>query len=214
MAAIAFDPIRDEPRLDYARRAVVNFARQRSFPAWIDRDDLVQEGIEGVLRRPDIPDHAVGRLAVSRALDYLRRLQGRYDDEDGKSKVRPLPASVEQMKEAGVEREAPEQFFFFREALLEADEKRAEVKLYETDPTRYRENRLARFREEGDQDLHPAELDVLVGAAEGETADATAKRRSVSIETVKSQRRNVIAKLAAKNVQNAVHIAHQRGLLS
>lgn len=58
-----------------------------------------------------------------------------------------------------------------------------------------------------------AEWEVLVAAAGGQSTGETANRRHTSVETVKSQRKSVLAKLGAKNMPHAVSIAHERGLL-
>jgi len=61
--------------------------------------------------------------------------------------------------------------------------------------------------------LTPKELKVLRLAAEGASSDETAKRLRKAYETVKAQRRAIIAKLRARNMANAVAIGYQRGLL-
>jgi RNA polymerase sigma factor (sigma-70 family) len=61
--------------------------------------------------------------------------------------------------------------------------------------------------------LTPKELKVLRLAAEGASSDETAKRLRKAYETVKAQRRAIIAKLCARNMANAVAIGYQRGLL-
>jgi RNA polymerase sigma factor (sigma-70 family) len=74
--------------------------------------------------------------------------------------------------------------------------------------------RLDRFEESPtDRPLTAKELKVLRLAAEGATSDETAKRLRKASETVKSQRRAIIAKLRARNIINAVAIGYQRGLL-
>jgi RNA polymerase sigma factor (sigma-70 family) len=62
-------------------------------------------------------------------------------------------------------------------------------------------------------ELTPKELTVLQLAAEGASAVETAVKLRKGLETVKSQRRVIIAKLCAKNMMNAVAISYQRGLL-
>jgi RNA polymerase sigma factor (sigma-70 family) len=57
------------------------------------------------------------------------------------------------------------------------------------------------------------ELKVLRLAAQGATTDETARYLRKACETVKSQRRAIIAKLRARNIMNAVAIGYQRGLL-
>lgn len=61
--------------------------------------------------------------------------------------------------------------------------------------------------------LTAKELKVLRLAAEGASSAETAKQLRKARETVKSQRRAVIAKLRARNIINAVAIGYQRGLL-
>lgn len=74
--------------------------------------------------------------------------------------------------------------------------------------------RLHKFRESRDErPLTAKELTVLRLAAEGATSAETAKRLRKARETVKSQRRAIIAKLRARNIMNAVAIGYQRGLL-
>ncbi len=55
--------------------------------------------------------------------------------------------------------------------------------------------------------LTPSELDVLRGAAGGETAHETARRLRKSIETVKSQRRTALKRLGARSIAQAVFLA-------
>jgi DNA-binding CsgD family transcriptional regulator len=54
--------------------------------------------------------------------------------------------------------------------------------------------------------LPPALLDVIRGAANGETIADTAARRVVSPHTVKSQRRDAMRELGAKTMPHAVAI--------
>jgi RNA polymerase sigma factor (sigma-70 family) len=64
-----------------------------------------------------------------------------------------------------------------------------------------------------EEPLTDKELKVLRLAAEGATSAETARRLRKARETVKSQRRTVIAKLRARNMLNAVAIGYKRGLL-
>jgi RNA polymerase sigma factor (sigma-70 family) len=74
--------------------------------------------------------------------------------------------------------------------------------------------RLHQFGESPEeQPLTAKELKVLRLAAEGATSAETARRLRKARETVKSQRRAVIAKLRARNMLNAVAIGYKRGLL-
>jgi RNA polymerase sigma factor (sigma-70 family) len=61
--------------------------------------------------------------------------------------------------------------------------------------------------------LTEKELTVLRLAAEGASAEETARWMRRGLETVKSQRCRIIAKLRARNMVNAVAISYQRGLL-
>jgi RNA polymerase sigma factor (sigma-70 family) len=63
------------------------------------------------------------------------------------------------------------------------------------------------------KELTSRELMVLRMAADGASAAETAKKLRKGLETVKSQRKVIIAKLSAKNMMNAVSISYQRGLL-
>jgi DNA-binding CsgD family transcriptional regulator len=61
--------------------------------------------------------------------------------------------------------------------------------------------------------LSEREMEILAGAAEGETAAQTGERLYLSAETVKSYRKRVIAKLGARNGTHAVAIAMRTGKL-
>jgi RNA polymerase sigma factor (sigma-70 family) len=74
--------------------------------------------------------------------------------------------------------------------------------------------KLDRFDESTEErTLTAKELNVLRLAAEGASSDETARRLRKARETVKSQRRAIIAKLRARNIINAVAIGYERGLL-
>jgi RNA polymerase sigma factor (sigma-70 family) len=74
--------------------------------------------------------------------------------------------------------------------------------------------RLVDFgRSEDEAPLTPEELKVLRLAAEGASSDEIARRLRKAYETVKAQRRTIIAKLRARNIVNAVAIGYERGLL-
>jgi DNA-binding CsgD family transcriptional regulator len=63
------------------------------------------------------------------------------------------------------------------------------------------------------RELSAAELEVIAGAASGESQERTAKRTGKSVETIKTQRRLAISKLGARNMTNAVAIAAAQGLI-
>lgn len=60
--------------------------------------------------------------------------------------------------------------------------------------------------------LTPRQLEVLALAAAGETAADIARRLWVSVDTIKTHRKNIISALGARNIVHAVAIAYQRGL--
>ena len=66
----------------------------------------------------------------------------------------------------------------------------------------------------GGDDLTEREMEILVFAAEGETAGETGERLFLSIETVKGYRKKIIAKLEARNMVHAIAIAFRTGLIS
>ena len=74
---------------------------------------------------------------------------------------------------------------------------------------------VANLREilEGD-DLSSRELEVLHRLALGETAAETGKNLFLAEETVKEYRKNIVAKLGARNLVNAVALALGIGLLN
>jgi DNA-binding CsgD family transcriptional regulator len=74
---------------------------------------------------------------------------------------------------------------------------RGEVKLVEGTPTV----------------LTPSELDVLCAAANGLTSGETAHSLMKGEATVKTQRRQILAKLGARNIAHAVCIATEDGLV-
>jgi len=68
-------------------------------------------------------------------------------------------------------------------------------------------------RRGGDDELSPRELEVLALAAEGLTASQTARAMHRSVWTAKQHRRNIMAKLGARNMTHAAVLAVRKGLL-
>lgn len=66
---------------------------------------------------------------------------------------------------------------------------------------------------EGDP-LVDREIEVLYGAALGETAAETGKNIYLGVETVRQYRKSAIAKLGARNITNAVAVAIGTGILN
>lgn len=62
------------------------------------------------------------------------------------------------------------------------------------------------------QQLTPRELQVLQRAAEGDTAAETGRALYLAAETIKTSRKRLTAKLAARNLTNAV-LGMRRGLI-
>jgi DNA-binding NarL/FixJ family response regulator len=62
--------------------------------------------------------------------------------------------------------------------------------------------------------LTQSELEVLLDAADGLTVRDSARKRHKSGETVKSQRRQVLLKLGARNMTHAVALAAAAGRIS
>ena len=61
--------------------------------------------------------------------------------------------------------------------------------------------------------LSPSELQVLCAAANGLTSIESGKRLSKGVETVKTQRHQILLKLGARNITQAVCIATEQGFL-
>jgi DNA-binding CsgD family transcriptional regulator len=61
--------------------------------------------------------------------------------------------------------------------------------------------------------LAPLELDTLRAAATGMTVEETGQVLHYAPGTVKDWRRSLIDKLGARNITQAVNVAHERGVL-
>jgi DNA-binding CsgD family transcriptional regulator len=61
--------------------------------------------------------------------------------------------------------------------------------------------------------LSPSELGVLCAAANGFTSLESGRRLSKGVETVKTQRHQILMKLGARNITQAVCIATEQGFL-
>jgi DNA-binding NarL/FixJ family response regulator len=64
------------------------------------------------------------------------------------------------------------------------------------------------------RELSPSELDVLRDAAAGLTTGECALKRMKGAQTVKTQRKSVLAKLEARNITQAVGIALSRQIIT
>jgi DNA-binding CsgD family transcriptional regulator len=61
--------------------------------------------------------------------------------------------------------------------------------------------------------LSPSELQVLCAAANGLTSIESGRRLAKGVETIKTQRHQILLKLGARNITQAVCIATERGFL-
>jgi DNA-binding CsgD family transcriptional regulator len=61
--------------------------------------------------------------------------------------------------------------------------------------------------------LSPSELQVLCAAANGLTSIESGRRLNKGVETVKTQRHQILLKLGARNITQAVCIATEQGFL-
>ena len=165
-----------------------------------DYDDLVGDGMVGLLHAARSwegrgPFHAWAHRVVHRAMiDGVRRDWGRRFREHALSLEQPVPGERVGLGE-----------------LIE--DHRADVPTLVEVREELVERALTPPPEPARNELTPAELEVLQGAAEGETANATATRLSKSVETVREQRAKVIVKLGAQNMPNAIYRAVRIGIL-
>lgn len=170
----------------------------------MDHDDLVGEGRVALItaaRRYDplkgsFRSYAFGRIRGA-MIDALRRdhLLSRYArDRGGRVAVvsidRPIGPGELTLSDTLVDvRASVEEIVAHREQLASA---------LADPPARTRPRKA----------LTPSELEVLRGAAAGETAVETACRLQKSIDTVKSQRQAALRRLGARSVAHAVFMAH------
>ena len=169
----------------------------------IDRDDLIGEGQVALMQaahRYDPDKGSFRSYAFTRIkgamIDALRRdfLLPRYARERGHSLTvvsidKPIGDGELTLSDTiEDERSSVEEIVEHREQLASAIEDRA--------------HELPSRRE-----LTPMELEVLRGAAVGETAVETADRLGKSHETVRSQRRTALKRLGARSIAHAVFIA-------
>lgn len=70
------------------------------------------------------------------------------------------------------------------------------------------------YQHAGKDELTPRQIDALKLIAYGNTDEQIGSRMYISENTAKRHVRDILSKLDATNRAHAVHIAHQRGLLS
>lgn len=78
---------------------------------------------------------------------------------------------------------------------------------------RYSVSGTGRDAKAATEDLSARERQVLTLIAIGENSQSIAEELGVSVDTVKTHVRNVLAKMGARNRSHAVHIAHEWDLL-
>lgn len=172
-----------------------------------DFDDLVGDGMVGLLRAaetaPDDCRDFVGwaKTHIRRSMiDGLRAAWGREFRPTDDSLERPVGDATrlaDLIPDPRVD----------LEMIVENRERLVELVLA---PAQTRKTRLARL---GGKELTTAEVEVLAGAAAGETSKITAARTGRAVETIKSYRRRIIAKLGAADMTNAVYLATSAGLI-
>ena len=64
------------------------------------------------------------------------------------------------------------------------------------------------------EELTPREIDMLRWTAQGFTTAEIARNLFLSPETIKTHRKNLIAKMGARNITHCVHLAHLEGLFT
>src|SRR5207244_2283227 len=188
--------------LDMATRDVHRLARAANF----DRDDLIGEGqiaLVKAARRYDPKRGGFRSYALKRIkgamIDAVRRdhFLSRYARERGHrvsvvSIERPIGVEGLRLSETLVDlRPSVEELVEQRQQLAEA--------LAAHGPQQNRPSALT-----------PSELEVLRGAASGETAAETADRLSKSPDTVKAQRQTALRRLGAKSIAQAVYMAYDQ----
>ncbi len=204
-------------------------------PGWVDRDDLVQEVLIAWDATEGRPKPYRTRAAINRMIDHLRAVNHTGQHRAGHS----LPVAPEDIEcTAGATNAYPENvlsrdqlarlrslparygailYYRFVEEETQA-QVGARFGIAGSRVARIERRALELLRDEprgsAAGSISKREKEILFGAAQGESAQETATRLSRSTETVKNHRRNLIAKLGARNMTHAVHLAHGRNLLT
>jgi RNA polymerase sigma factor (sigma-70 family) len=193
--------IRNLDLVDVALRIV----RRRMRPAGLDHDDLIAEGRFGLItaaERYDVRKGSFRRYALERIkgamIDAIRRDHhlSRYARSRG-----------ERLDVLSLDKPIGDRGLKISDTLVDARPSVEEV-------VEQRERLALALSGEADgvarlESLTPSELEVLRGAALGETAEETADRLRKSVDTVKSQRRAALRRLGARSIAQAVFIARE-----
>jgi RNA polymerase sigma factor (sigma-70 family) len=207
----------------------------RKLPGWVDRDDLVQEVLIAWNETEGKPTPYRNRAAINRMIDHLRAVNHTGQHRAGHSQ----PAAPEDIERNADATEAYPENMLSRDQLARLrslpdrygailyyrfveEETQAEVGkrfgIGESRVAQIERKALELLRDEPSSSrpdrISEREQEILTGAAEGESAQGTATRLVISIETVKVHRKHVIAKLDARNLTHAVHLGHRLNLLA
>jgi RNA polymerase sigma factor (sigma-70 family) len=234
-ALLPGDERRPGPELVAEAKRFVSWWAEGKLPGWIDRDDLVQEVLIAWNATEGKPRPYRTRAAINRMIDHLRVVNHTGQHRAGHS----LPVAPEDIERNAEAVEAYPENALSRDQLarLRSLPARYGAILYyrfveeETQAqvgerfgvagsriARIEHRALELLRDEPSNSapgsISEREREILSGAAQGESAQQTATRLNRSTETVKNHRRNIIAKLEARNMTHAVHLAHGRNLLA
>jgi RNA polymerase sigma factor (sigma-70 family) len=226
---------RGRPELLVEAKRFVSWWADGKLPPWVDRDDLVQEVLIAWNATEGKPKPYRTRAAINRMIDHLRTVNhsGQHraghsqpsapeDIERDAGEVEAYPENVLSRDQLARLRSLPDRYgailyyrFVEEETQSQVGERfgiagsrvarieRRALELLRDEPSSFRRGAISK-----------REREILSGAAEGESAQETATRLGRSIETIKVHRRNVIAKLNARNITHAVHLAHGLNLLA
>jgi RNA polymerase sigma factor (sigma-70 family) len=204
-------------------------------PGWVDRDDLVQEVLIAWNATEGKPKPYRNRAAINRMIDHLRAVNhtGQHraghsrpaapeDIERNAAEIEVYPENMLSADQLARLRSLPARYGAILYYRFVEEETQAQVGerfgIGESRVAQIERKALELLRDEPSESrprsISEREREILSGAAEGESAEMTAKRLGRSIETVKTHRRHVIAKLEARNMIHAVHLAHRLNLLA
>jgi RNA polymerase sigma factor for flagellar operon FliA len=193
--------VRNLDLLDLAARAFHRLARSTN----LDRDDLVGEGQVALVKAACQYDPERGSFRSY----ALTRIKGAMIDAVRRDHFLPRSARERghRMRVVSLEKMVGDGSLRISETLVdpgtpveELVEQRAQLA----------EALVANESPTTNTWVTPSELEVLRGAARGETAEETADRLSKSLDTVKAQRKTALKRLGARSIAQAVYIARDQ----
>ena len=193
--------VRNLDLLDLAARAVHRLARSTN----LDRDDLVGEGQVALVKAARQYDPERGSFRSY----ALTRVKGAMIDAVRRDHFLPRSARErgQRMRVVSIEKLVGGGSLRISETLVdpgtpveELVEQRAQLA----------EALVANESPPTNTWVTPSELEVLRGAAHGETAVETADRLSKSLDTIKAQRKTALKRLGARSIAQAVYIARDQ----